>query len=60
MISRSQANRPGHFMPSALLSSQFVTLEPLAPDESEMVLEVDQGVDALVNGYDTQHRLESP
>jgi gluconokinase len=26
-------NRPGHFMPAALLDSQLATLEPLDPDE---------------------------
>ena len=31
VIERRQASRPGHFMPASLLTSQFETLEPLAP-----------------------------
>ena len=51
VIERRQASRPGHFMPASLLSSQFATLEPLAPDEDGVVLDVDQGVDSIVQGY---------
>lgn len=51
VIRRRQAARPGHFMPASLLTSQFATLEPLAPDEGGVVLDVDESVDALVDGY---------
>jgi gluconokinase len=51
VIERRQASRPGHFMPASLLDSQFSTLEPLAPDENGVVLDVDQGVDQIVQGY---------
>ena len=51
VIERRQASRPGHFMPASLLTSQFATLEPLAPDEDGVVLDVDQGVDQIVQGY---------
>lgn len=51
VIARRQADRPGHFMPASLLSSQLATLEPLAPDEHGVVLDVDQGVDDIVQGY---------
>ncbi|MDN4171494.1 gluconokinase [Nocardioides sp. SOB77] len=51
VIERRQAARPGHFMPASLLTSQFATLEPLEPDEDGIVLEVDQSVDAIVQGY---------
>lgn len=51
VIERRQASRPGHFMPASLLSSQLATLEPLEPDEGGMVLDVDQGVDEIVEGY---------
>lgn len=33
-------HRPGHFMPSSLLQSQFATLEPLAEDEKGKVFDV--------------------
>jgi len=51
VIERRQAGRPGHFMPASLLMSQFATLEPLAPDEDGVVLDVDEGVDQIVQGY---------
>lgn len=51
VIERRQASRPGHFMPSSLLTSQFATLEPLEPDEHGVVIDVDQSVDAIVQGY---------
>lgn len=51
LIARRQADRPGHFMPASLLSSQLATLEPLAPDEYGVVVDVDQGVDDIVQGY---------
>jgi gluconokinase len=51
VIERRQAGRPGHFMPASLMSSQFATLEPLAPDEDGVVVDVDQSVDEIVEGY---------
>ena len=51
VIERRQAARPGHFMPASLMASQFATLEPLAPDEPGVVIEVDQSVDQIVEGY---------
>src|SRR6478736_1060106 len=51
VIERRQASRPGHFMPASLLTSQFATLEPLEPDEDGIVIDVDQSVDAIVQGY---------
>lgn len=34
------AERKGHFMPTALLDSQFATLEPLGPDEAGVAVDV--------------------
>jgi gluconokinase len=51
VIAARQASRPGHFMPASLLTSQFAALEPLAPDEDGVVLDVDQSVDQIVQGY---------
>ena len=51
VIAARQAARPGHFMPASLLHSQFATLEALSPDEDGFVLDVDQSVDAIVQGY---------
>lgn len=49
VIARRQASRPGHFMPTALLKSQFETLEPLTSDERGLTVDVDQSVDAIVD-----------
>jgi gluconokinase len=51
VIEQRQAARPGHFMPASLMTSQFATLEPLAPDEDGVVIDVDQSVDEVVEGY---------
>ncbi|MCR6030388.1 gluconokinase [Nocardioides sp. zg-579] len=51
VIARRQSVRAGHFMPASLLTSQLATLEPLEPDEGGIVLDVDQGVDAIVQAY---------
>ncbi len=56
VIARRQASRPGHFMPASLLDSQFATLEPLAPDEHGVVIDVDQSIDAIVQDYLDKHR----
>jgi gluconokinase len=58
VIERRQASRPGHFMPSSLLTSQFETLEPLAPDERGEVVSVAGSVDEIVEGYLARSRPE--
>ncbi|GAA1140148.1 gluconokinase [Nocardioides aquiterrae] len=58
VIARRQASRPGHFMPASLLQSQFATLEALEPDEDGVVVDVDQSVDAIVQGYLDASNLE--
>jgi gluconokinase len=47
VLERRLADRAGHFMPAALLDSQLATLEPLQSDESGVVLDIEQGADAL-------------
>lgn len=44
---RMQA-RAGHFMPPALLDSQFAALEPPAPDEDIIEVDIDQTPDAIM------------
>lgn len=51
VIARRQASRPGHFMPAALLASQFDTLEPLDTDELGTSIDVDQSIDSIVSTY---------
>ena len=51
LIARRQAGRPGHFMPSTLLKSQFAALEPLGPDELGIAVDVGQSVDSIVDTF---------
>jgi gluconokinase len=48
LIAQRMAARHGHFMPAALLDSQFATLEPPEADESPIVVAVDAPPDAIV------------
>ncbi|MGF9649474.1 gluconokinase [Pseudarthrobacter oxydans] len=41
--------RPGHFMPPALLTSQLETLEPLEGDEAGMTVRSEGGIEALID-----------
>jgi gluconokinase len=45
------AARSGHFMPAALLRSQFDALEPLGVDEAGVTVDAGQGVDAIVDAF---------
>ncbi|MCK7623022.1 gluconokinase [Streptomyces sp. RS10V-4] len=40
LIEARMAERKGHFMPTALLDSQFATLEPLGADEAGVAVDV--------------------
>lgn len=40
LIGRRMAARKGHFMPTALLDNQFVTLQEPAPDEKAIIVDV--------------------
>ncbi|MFL1462216.1 gluconokinase [Roseococcus sp. DSY-14] len=47
LIAARQAAREGHFMPPSLMASQYATLEPPAPEEAALVLDVAQPPAAL-------------
>jgi gluconokinase len=51
VIAARQASRPGHFMPAALMASQFATLEPLQPDERGVTIDVAQDIDSIIASY---------
>lgn len=51
LIARRQAGRPGHFMPSVLVKSQFDTLEPLAADEPGLAVDVAASVESIVDRF---------
>ncbi len=48
LIAERMANRPGHFMPPALLDSQLAILEPPSSDERAWVCDISQTPDAIV------------
>lgn len=45
------AARSGHFMPAALLRSQFDALEPLGIDEAGVTADAGDAVDAIVDAF---------
>lgn len=49
LIAARLAARQDHFMPPALLDSQFATLEEPGPEEAPIVVSVDQPVAAIVD-----------
>jgi gluconokinase len=40
--------RTGHFMPPALLDSQFATLEEPGPDETPIIVDIDGPAEATI------------
>ncbi|MEV4615888.1 gluconokinase [Kitasatospora sp. NPDC049258] len=46
---RRVAHRTGHFMPAALLDSQFDVLEPLGPDEPGLTVDAAAGTTACLD-----------
>jgi gluconokinase len=48
VIAGRMAARTGHYMPPALLDSQFATLEPPGPDEA-VVVEIDQPLGQMID-----------
>jgi gluconokinase len=49
LIAQRMAARHGHFMPTALLDSQFATLEPPTADETPITVAVDAAPEAMVD-----------
>lgn len=48
LVAARQAARQGHFMPPSLVASQFATLEPPAPEEGVIALDVAAPPEAIV------------
>ena len=48
VVAARMAKRTGHFMPAALLDSQFESLEPLGFDERAVRVDIDQRPKAIV------------
>ncbi|WP_339765400.1 gluconokinase [uncultured Hoeflea sp.] len=48
IISKRMQARRDHFMPLALLDSQFAALEPPAPDEDSISIDIDQPLEVII------------
>ena len=51
LINRRMSARTGHFMPPALLRSQFDALEPLGADEAGVTVDIGPDVDAIIDTF---------
>lgn len=51
LINRRMSARRGHFMPPALLRSQFDTLEPLGDDERGVTVDIGHDVDVIIDVF---------
>ena len=51
LIERRLAGRSGHFMPAALLRSQFETLQPLGADERGVTIDAGQDVQEIIDDF---------
>ncbi len=54
VIEKRMKAREGHFMPPALLASQFATLEPPGSDENAISVDIDQPLEAVVESIANQ------
>jgi gluconokinase len=57
LIAGRLASRKGHFMPPGLLTSQFGTLEPPAPDEHAVTVSIDAPAEIIVDNILKQLKL---
>jgi gluconokinase len=51
LSSNRLAARSGHFMPAALLRSQFDALEPLGADEAGVTVDAGQDIDTIIDTF---------
>ena len=54
LIAARMAARKGHFMPPALLDSQFATLEEPGPDERPIVVSIAPPPEAIIDEVNRQ------
>jgi gluconokinase len=57
LIAGRLGERKGHFMPPGLLTSQFKTLEPPAPDEHAVTVSIDAPAETIVDDILRQLKL---
>lgn len=59
VIAARMHRRSGHFMPEALLASQMADLQPPAPDERAITVDIDQPIAAMVAEIQAKARAEA-
>ncbi len=59
LIADRLGQRKGHFMPPGLLTSQFDTLEPPAPDERPLTVSIDASAETIVDNIVRQLKSSS-
>jgi carbohydrate kinase (thermoresistant glucokinase family) len=57
LIAARMAARKGHFMPTALLDSQFATLEPPGADENPIVVDIGAEAETIVQALEEKVRV---
>jgi len=57
VLTERVANRPGHYMPASLITSQLETLEPLEPDERGNAEDLTHSVASIVDDFTTALKL---
>lgn len=56
LIAARMAARKGHFMPTALLDSQFATLEPPGAEENAVIVDIGPEAEAIVRDLEARFR----
>lgn len=57
LIAARMAARKGHFMPTALLDSQFATLEPPGAEENPIVVDIGAEAETIVQALEEKVRV---
>jgi gluconokinase len=57
LIAARMAARKGHFMPTALLDSQFATLEPPGAEENAVIVDIGPEAETIVQALEEKVRV---
>jgi gluconokinase len=60
LVARRMADRKGHYMPVALLQSQFATLEEPSPGEKPLIVSIEAAPEEIVAGIVAALKLPAP
>jgi gluconokinase len=60
LVAQRMADRQGHYMPVALLQSQFATLEEPSPGENPLIVSIEAAPEEIVAGIVAVLKLPAP